>query len=225
MAADNAQVGRQGGEMVVADLGFGAGDHREDGTFAHVGIAHQTHVSDGFQLQQEGVNLRFNTGLGKVRGLPGGGGEVGVTPAALAAAQKAAGFAGLVHVGHHAAGGFVPHHSAHGHLDGQAFAALAGAAARRAVLPVFGGVFALEAEIQQGVHVGVGIKQHIAAVAAVAAVGPAVEDELLPVEGHAAVAAVAGLSRNFHMIHKIAHGMPPVLVNALGFGRHSLVCP
>ena len=35
VAADNAQVGGQGGEVVVADLGLGAGDHREDGALAH----------------------------------------------------------------------------------------------------------------------------------------------------------------------------------------------
>ena len=91
---------------------------------------------------------------------------------------------------------------AHGHFDQQVFAPLAVAAVGAAVAAVFRRVFAVEAEVQQGMHIGVGIQDDIAAVAAVAAVRAAVHHEFFPVERHAAVAAVARLRGNGNAIYK-----------------------
>ena len=41
---DHAQIGKQGGKMVVGNLGTGVGGDGEQGGFAHVGEAHQTHI-------------------------------------------------------------------------------------------------------------------------------------------------------------------------------------
>ena len=59
-----------------------------------------------------------------------------------------------------------------------------------------GGVFALIAEIGQGVHPVVGNEQYAAALAAVAAVGTARRDKFLAMERDRAVAAVACLDFN-----------------------------
>ena len=48
-------------------------------------------------------------------------------------------------------------------------------------------------------------EEDIAAIAAVSAVRPAVQDEFFPVERHAAVAAVACLAGDFYMVYEIAH--------------------
>ena len=60
-------------------------------------------------------------------------------------------------------------------------------------------------EIQQGVHVLVGQQDHIPAVAAVAAVRPAVLHEFLPMKGNAAVAAVSGFGGKGCAINKSGH--------------------
>ena len=54
-------------------------------------------------------------------------------------------------------------------------------------------VFRIEAEVHQGIVAFAGFHDDVAALAAVAARRAAARDELLPAEGHAAVAAVAGL--------------------------------
>ena len=74
----HAQVGLQGGEMIVGDLRLRVGDSGKEGGFAHVGIADQANVCNDLQLQQ---HLQFNAGsagLGVFRGLHGGSGIVHV---------------------------------------------------------------------------------------------------------------------------------------------------
>ena len=55
-----------------------------------------------------------------------------------------------------------------------------------------------------------GDEDDAAAVAAVAAVGPAAGDEFLPVEGDAAVAPAAGLETDFHFIDEHRASLLPL---------------
>ena len=57
-------------------------------------------------------------------------------------------------------------------------------------------------------HVDVGVDQDISALAAVASVRSAVDDELFPVEGCGSVSAVSGFGCDFYAVNKIAHGFP-----------------
>ena len=202
----HAQIGVQGGEVVVGDLGVGLADHAEKRTLAHVGEAHQSHVRQQLQLQHHVVALSGQTRLGEAGHLTGGGGEVLVAPAAAPALAQ---HEGLV-VGHvlddlTALG--VPHQCAPGHTDGQALAGLAGLAAALAVHTVGGHVFPLVAEVHQRGHVVVHHQDDGAAVAAVAAVGAACRDVLLTMERHRAVAAVAGPHGDPRLINKTScHG-------------------
>ena len=93
------------------------------------------------------------------------------------------------HVADDLAGLQVAHHGAFGHPDHQVVPVLAGAPLALAVPAVFGGVFALVAEIHQGGHVGVHPQNDVPAAPAVPAVGAAGGHVLLPVEGHRAAAA------------------------------------
>ena len=69
---------------------------------------------------------------------------------------------------------------------------LAGAVRAFAVRAAAGGEDLLEAEVEEGVEVGVGDEVDRAAGAAVAAARAAARDELLAAERHGAAAAVAG---------------------------------
>ncbi len=201
---DHAQVRVEGGEVVVGDLRVGVGGHAEQGGFAHVGEAHQTHVCQELELQNDLVLLAGQTGLGKVRDLSGRGGEVLIAPAAASALAQDE----FVHVGHILDDGFglrVLDDGAARNLDDQVFPALAGAARTLTVLAVRGLVFAFVAEIHQRGEVVVHLEDDGAAVAAVAAVRPARRDVFFTVERHRPVAAVSGLDVDFYFIDK--HGI------------------
>ena len=197
----NAQIGGQGGKVIVGDLGFRRRQRGQNGAFAHVGEADQPHVRNGFQFQTEGMDLRLDARLGKVGRLPGRRGKMLVAVPADTAPKQHLFLLRLVHVGGH--GAVLPQKDgAHGHFDQKILAPFAVAAVGAAVAAAFRRVLAVKAEVQQGMHVGVGVQDDIAAVAAVAAVRAPVHDEFFPVERHAAVSAVARFRGNGNAIHK-----------------------
>ena len=197
----HAQIGKQGGEMVVGDLGPGLAHHREEGGLAHIGEAHQAHVGQQLELQNHLPLLARQARLGKAGHLPGGGGEVLVAPAPVPTPGQYKAV-GLGHVADNLARLRVPHHRAAGDLDDQILPVLARAALALAVHAVGGHILALIAEVHQGGHMLVDLQNHAAAPAAVAAVGAARGHVLLPVEGHRAVAAAARLDGDAGGIYK-----------------------
>jgi hypothetical protein len=80
----------------------------------------------------------------------------------------------------------------------------AGAVGAHAVLSALRLVLGIVAEMDERVVALAGLHDDVAAAAAVAARGSAAGHKLLPPEGHAAVAAVAGLYANFCFIDE--HG-------------------
>ena len=188
--------------MVVGDLGTGLGGHRQQGGLAHVGEAHQTHVSQELQLQQDVPLLAGQACLGELGGLTGGGGKALVAPAAVAAPAQDEGLI-VGHIPNDLLGLGIPDDGAPGDLDDQGCAVLAGAVLACAVAAVFCHVLALVAEVHQGGHAGVGLDDDVAAPAAVTAVGTAVGDILFPVEGHRAVAAGTGTNQDAGGINKL----------------------
>ena len=83
-----------------------------------------------------------------------------------------------------------------------ALAVLAGAALALAVLAVPGDEFALVAEVHQGGHVAVGLKDDVPAAAAVAAVRPAGRNVFFAVEGHRPVPALTGADFYGYLVNK-----------------------
>ena len=189
---DDAEIGVEGGEVVVRDLGLGLGDHAEEGGLAHVGEADEAHVRKELQLQDDIVALAGEARLGEAGDLAGGGGEMHIAPAAPASLTEDVGLGGG-HILDDLAGLGVPHQGAPGDPDHEVLAVLAGFPGALAVHAVGGHVFALVAEVHQGGHVVIHLQDDAAAPAAVAAVRAAGGHVFLPVEGHDAVTAVAGL--------------------------------
>src|ERR1035437_1494582 len=131
-----------------------------------------------------------------------GRGEVLVAAAAFAALGDAEFLARLCEIVDALAGGFVVDNGAHGHLDLERCALGAGALAAFAVASAFRLVFGVEAELEQGVGVLAAHHDDVAAAAAIAAAGAAPRDVLLPAEGEATVAAIAGLHENSYFIYE-----------------------
>ena len=197
----HAQVGVQGGEVVVGDFGVDLGHHAQQGALSHVGEAHQSHVRQQLQLQHHVVALAGQARLGKAGHLTGGGGEMLVAPAAPAALAQHKGLV-VGHILDDLAGFGVPDQGAPGHADGQTLAVLAAFAAALAVYTVGRHIFALIAEVHQRGHIVVHPDDDAAAVAAVAAVGAACGDVFFPVKGDGSVAAVSGPDGDAGLINK-----------------------
>lgn len=126
--------------------------------------------------------------------------------------QNRARFASCVHIRNHRAGFRLADDCPDRYFDDEVFTALARAVACRAVHTVFRRVFALEAEVQQRVHVQVGVKADIAAVAAVSAVRPAVQDEFFPVDDMLPLPPLPALQVIFTWSTKL-----PIVPPSLGF--------
>ena len=91
---------------------------------------------------------------------------------------------------------------ADGHLQDHVLARMAGAVGAFAVASAIGLEFAIVTVSQQRVVVWVGFKINVAAMAAVTARGTAARNIFLATEGHATIAAVAGLHENFGFINE-----------------------
>ena len=136
------------------------------------------------------------------RGLVGGGGEVLVAASAASAAGDDDALVGAGEVVDQLAGVCVVRGRADGDFEDGVLAVAAGAVGAHAVPAALAFVLGVEAEVDEGVVALGGDHEDVAAVAAVAAGGAAAGDELLPAEGHAAIAAVAGFDANFCFIDK-----------------------
>ena len=155
-------------------------------------------------------SLKLRTGLAAQRE-PGrlalGGGERGVAQAAAAALGGDEPRPGADQVGENLAIGSLDHGPV-GHTHDQVSALGAApvgsgsglAAARPPQRPAV--------EVEQRRRAGIDLDDHIAAAAAVTAVRAAERLELLPVDGRAAVAAVACLHPQLGLVSELGHGIP-----------------
>ena len=138
------------------------------------------------------------------RSLVGAGGEVLVAAAAAPALGDDDLLVGLLEVVNQLAGFLVVKRRADRDLQNDGVAVEAGAVGAQAVFAALRLVLRVIAEVNQCVVALRADHNDVAATAAVAARGPAAGNELLAPEGHAAVAAVAGLDANFCFIDE--HG-------------------
>ena len=198
---NNTENGRDGGEVIVADLGLCLRDDRDQRALADVREADQSDVRQKLQLEHDVEFLTGQTGLRETRHLTDGRREMRIAPAALAASRDDMRLA-VGDVREDAVAAFLPDESSQRHADDQILRVLAAAASSPAVFSARRGVFSFVAEIGKRAEVGVGKKNDVAASAAVAAVGTACRDILLAVKRHRSVAAVARFDFDVRFIYK-----------------------
>ena len=206
---DDAEVGLEGGEGVVGDLGAGGGEARDERGFADVGVADEAGV--GEETEFEAVVALFAGAAEFVlaRGLVGAGGEVLVAASAASAAGDDDGLVGVGEVVDELAGVVVVEEGADGDFEGGGLAGWPEQLEPRPWPPRSDFVLGVEAEVDEGVVAERGGHEDVAAVAAVAAGGAAAGDEFFAAEGHAAVAAVAGFDADLRFINE--HAVSSVL--------------
>ena len=214
---DNAQIGGEGGEMVVGDLGTRRADAGQQGGLTHAGVADEAHVGDHLQLHEDLPLLAAGAVLGELGSLAGGGGEVAVAPAPSAAsAADVVRAAVLGHIVNDLARGGVLDDSPFRHREDQILSVGTVELLGHAVTAVLGGEVVLVAVSQQGIGTLVHAKDDITAIAAVTPAGAAVGDVLLSVEGNGTVPAVAGLQVDFYVVEKLHKNM------TIAFARRKL---
>ena len=209
----DAQRRHQRGKVVVCNFRLCGADGRDEGGLAHVGEADEAHIRDELQLESYLNVLAGHTGLCELGDLAGGGGKVCI--AVAAASSLGDGDGGVVgQVGDDKAALGVLDDRPQRHLDDEVLGILAVAEACAALAALVGGVLALITEVHQSGEVVVHDEDDVAAPAAVAAVRAAGGHELLTMEAHSAVAALAGMEPDGGDVDKIGlccHTGPPVL--------------
>ena len=196
LVADHAELRAERREGIVADFGGGVGDGVEEGRFAGVRKADEADVGEQLEPQPQPQFLAVLAGLVLARGAIGRGLVAGVAAAAEPAREHghALTFVGQVRE----QGAFLVVGEDLGpdrDLDDQIGAAGACAVGARAALAARGAEMLGVAKVDQRIEAGDRLEHDVAALAAVAAVGPAELDELLAPERDRAGAAGAGASR------------------------------
>ena len=187
--------------MVVCDLGTRLGHNGKERRLADIRETDEADVGQQLQLEHDIVFLALKARFGKTGRLTRRRCEVGVAPAALAAAAEDERL-GVGHVLDDLVRLRVAHDGAAGDADREILALLAELARALTIHAGLSDVFALVAEVHQRRHIVVDHKDDVAAVAAVAAIGTARGDILFAVERHRAVAALAGAAEDACLIDK-----------------------
>ncbi len=188
----DAEVGDLRGERIVGDLRPGPRHAAQERALAGVGHAHEAHVGDHLEFEPQAPALALFAGREVARGLIGGRLEPRVSFAAFAAAGRHHAIARLREVLQQQVVLVVEDHRAGRDENDQivgAGAVALGAAARLARL---GPPMLAVHQRREAVDARLGDNDHAAAVAAVAAVGPATRNVLLAPEADATVAPFAG---------------------------------
>ena len=209
-ATTTPRFGCKRGERIIGDLGTRRRDARDQRALAGVGIADQADIGQQLQLQAQVALFAGLAFFMLARRLMDRGCEARVAASAATAASNDDTLVGMREVVHQFAGDFVVDDGADRNLQDDALALAAGLVGAFAVTAALGLVFGIEAEVHQRVVALAGFHDDVAAVPAVAARGPAARHEFLATEGHAAVAAVAGLDSNFGFVNE--HGKEAISI-------------
>jgi hypothetical protein len=203
----HAQIGMQGGEGIVGDLGPSGGHGADQGGFAGVRHPQQPDIGDDFQFQPQIARLARRSRLGLARGAIGAAFVAGVAETVKAAARHQQPLARL-----RPDRRSVRRYRHHGPVVPTGTTMVRSAPLRPVQLapipfwPRSARKPPGKAVIGQGIQFGVGLQVDAAAIAAIAAIGAAEGDVFLPPEADATVAAVAGLDPDDDFIDEF-HGV------------------
>ena len=129
-------------------------------------------------------------------------GEACVAPASAATARNHHALVGLRKVVHHFARQFVVNDGSNGDLEDDAFAFATGFVRAFAMASLLRFIFGIKTEVHQSIVALARFHHYVAAVTAIAARRTAARHELLPPEGHAAIAAIACFYSNFCFVNE-----------------------
>ena len=186
---DHAEVGGHGGERIVPDLRPRLGERRQQGRLAGIRRTDKADVGDQLQLQLDPALVSRRPLFGVLGSSVRRRGEASVAAAAAAAAGHDQPIIGLHQLADPLAVGADDGARRHTHHEVPAVATVRLAAHST---PAGGRTeVALAVEVAQGRHTGLHDEHHVAALAAITAVGAAAWHVRLAPEGAGAIATVA----------------------------------
>ena len=203
----DAKLRVQRGEGIVGDLRFCRADDREEGRLAGIGQADEARVGDQLQPQPDPALFAFLARIGVARRAVGGGLEMRVAEAAIAAFGQHEFFAERGEVVDQRFAVLVDDLRADRHFQHDRFAVGPMAVAAHAIDALRSLEVLLIAIVDQRVEPVDHFDDDIAAATAIAAGRTAELDEFFAAERHAAVSAVAGADIDLGFIKKF-HGSP-----------------
>ena len=202
--AHNAQRRLHRRERVVRYLRLRIAQGRHQRRLAGIGEAHQSHVGQQLQLQDDRHLLHRLTRLRIARSLVRGAAELEVAQSSATAFQQHDHLAVVRHVAHVLSRLGVIHHRTAGHVDVDVLAVRAVTLVPTAVAPVLRKDVALVLQVQQRPVVMIPAQVDVATPAAVAPVGAAVRVILHVLQVHRPLAALARAAQYLHIVYEVA---------------------
>ena len=208
--AHYAEVGDEGRERVVGNLGARGAHARDERALAHARHAHEGGVGHELHLELDPVLEGGLALLGKGGRPAHGGHKVDVASAARAAgahddALPRSREVGDLVEGLHGVGVEFAHHGAAGNLEDEVLAVAAMPARALTMRATLGAEMMLEAIVDERGELRVALEDDVATAAAVTAVGPTLGHEGLAPERHAARPAVATLDVDARHVGELRH--------------------
>ena len=205
LVADDAELGVERGEGIVADLGLGIGDGVEEGRLAGIGQADDADVGDQLEPEPNPQFLARPAGAVLARGAVGRGLVGGVAAPALAALQKHDALADLGEIGEDMLLVVGKDLGADGNLDHQVLASGAGLVAPGAALAAGRLEMLGVAKVDQRIEALDRLEDDVAALAALAAVRTAIFDIFLAPEADRARPSAARADEDLGLVEEM-HG-------------------
>ena len=202
--AHHAEVRFERRERIIGDLRLRCAQRGDQRRLSRVGEADQRRVGEQLELEAQPLLLAVLTLLGEARRAPRVREEPRVAAPTLSAARREPAVAVAHEVGQHVVVGAVDDRAL-GHVDDEVGAAHTVLRLPRPVRPRPGLAVRVVAKREERRDVAVRLQPHVAAPAAVAAVGPAARHVRLSPEGDAARAAVATLDVALRYVDEARH--------------------
>ncbi len=188
---------------IIRDLGFGRRDARYERGLARIREPHEPDIGKELKLKEQPLLFSLFTRLSMPGRLVRGCLEKGIPLAAPAALGNDVIHAVRVEVNDHGAGLSIIHDRTYGHADNDIVRIGAELVLAAAALTVLGAILLLILEVDERAELLVGLDDHIAALAAVAAVRSSPRNIGLATETHATRPAVACYYFDLDSINKI----------------------